>query len=93
MNALSLLCLSLVNDNGCVANAFFLSITQKDDGFGGGFGRMDSGGFGGVGGYGGGGFMASQGMSPSTQMQEEKQVNGTERGVCVLQLFLLLLLP
>ena len=83
MNALSLLCLSLVNDNGCVANAFSLSITQKDGGFRGGFGGMDSGGFGGGGGYGGGGFMASQGMSPSTQMQEGKQVNGTEGGVCV----------
>ena len=44
---------------------------------------MDSGGFDGGGGYGGSGFMASQGMSPSTQMQEGKQVNGTEGGACV----------
>ena len=44
-----------------------------------------SGGFVGGGGHGGGaGFMASQGMSPSTQMQEGRQVSGTERGVqCV----------
>ena len=50
MNALCLLCLSVVNDNGCVANSFSLFITQKDGGFRGGFGGMDSGGFGGGGG-------------------------------------------